>query len=180
MAIQAYQKSAPVLIDYLLLLSQEYDKMLQVRLVKGAYWDTEIKYAQEQGFSEYPVFTRKSNTDLCYLVCAQKLLRHKENFYPMFGTHNAHTVSAILSMADDPQAYEFQKLYGMGDALYAKVKEDNKDVNVSVYAPVGYYEDLLPYLVRRMLENGANSSFVNQLYDKKYSPKLLTLSLIHI
>jgi RHH-type proline utilization regulon transcriptional repressor/proline dehydrogenase/delta 1-pyrroline-5-carboxylate dehydrogenase len=174
LAVQAYQKSAAAILDHVISLARTYDRHLQVRLVKGAYWDTEIKHAQVEGYANYPVFTRKSNTDLSYLRCAQKLLKNRDVLYPMFGTHNAHTVAAILEMAklyehDDKKSFEFQKLFGMGDALYNLVAND-EDITVCVYAPVGPYEDLLPYLVRRMLENGANSSFVNQIYDKTFEP----------
>lgn len=170
-AVQAYQKAAPVVIDHIIHMAQTYDRKLQLRLVKGAYWDTEIKHAQIEGLKDYPVYTRKSNTDLSYLRCVQKLLRHKDVIYPMFGTHNAHTVAAILEMAGkDKKGFEFQKLFGMGDALYNAVLS-KEDVTVCVYAPVGPYQDLLPYLVRRMLENGANSSFVNQIYDREYTPE---------
>lgn len=171
LAVQAYQKAAPTVIDHIISLTKAYNCKMQIRLVKGAYWDTEIKHAQVEGLDDYPVYTRKSNTDLSYLRCAQKLLRHRDMVYPMFGTHNAHTVAAIIKMAgDDINGFQFQKLYGMGDALYNQIIAD-QDVTVSVYAPVGAYEELLPYLVRRMLENGANSSFVNQIYDKEINPE---------
>lgn len=169
LAVQAYQKSAPAIIDFIISLARTYNRKLQVRLVKGAYWDTEIKHAQVDGHGNYPVFTRKSNTDVCYLRCVQKLLRNRDVIYPMFGTHNAHTVAAILEIAGkDKKNFEFQKLYGMGDALYNQLVDNQL---VCVYAPVGPYHDLLPYLVRRMLENGANSSFVNQIYDRNYKPE---------
>ncbi len=165
LAVQAYQKRALPLIDYLAKRAQEEDRKIQIRLVKGAYWDSEIKHAQMHGFSEYGVFTRKGNTDLSYLACAQSLFSHSDVIYPMFATHNAHTIVAIKDMAGRHSAnYEFQRLHGMGEGLYDQVINE-KDVNVSVYAPVGPHEDLLPYLVRRLLENGANSSFVNQLLD---------------
>ncbi len=171
LAVQAYQKGAPIILDHIIALAENYNRQIQVRLVKGAYWDTEVKHAQVEGLLDYPVYTRKSNTDLSYLRCAQKLLRNRDTLYPMFGTHNAHTVAAIIKMAgDNVGGFEFQKLYGMGDALYNQVIKDHA-LTVSVYAPVGVYEELLPYLVRRMLENGANSSFVNQIYDKDYKPE---------
>lgn len=171
LAVQGYQKAAPSVIDHVIKLAHTYDRTIQVRLVKGAYWDTEIRQSQLQGFEDYPVFTRKSNTDLCYLRCVQKLLKNRDKLYPMFGTHNAHTVAAIITLADkDLNGFEFQKLYGMGDALYKALLETN-EVNVCVYAPIGPYHDLLPYLVRRMLENGANSSFVNQIYDPNLKPE---------
>ena len=170
LAVQAYQKSAPVILDHVIALAKKYDRKIQIRLVKGAYWDTEIKHAQVEGLLNYPVYTRKSNTDLSYLRCAQKLLRNRDVLYPMFGTHNAHSVAAIIKMAgENIDGFEFQKLYGMGDALYNQIIKDH-DITVSAYAPVGPYEELLPYLVRRMLENGANSSFVNQIYDADYKP----------
>lgn len=168
-AVQAYQKAAPAIIDHVSDLAKRYDRTLQVRLVKGAYWDGEIKHAQEAGLKDYPVYTRKSNTDVSYLYCAQKLLKNRDVLYPMFGTHNAHTVAAVMDIAGDQKGYEFQKLFGMGDALYNHVIKEHK-VLVTSYAPVGNHSDLLPYLVRRMLENGANSSFVNQIYNKKYKP----------
>lgn len=175
LAVQAYHKAAPAVVEYVISLARTYDRKLQIRLVKGAYWDTEIKHAQVEGHDDYPVFTRKSNTDLCYLRCVQKLLRNRDVVYPMFGTHNAHTVASIIQMSgDDRKGFEFQKLYGMGDALYNQLIE-TETVAVCVYAPVGPHHDLLPYLVRRMLENGANSSFVNQIYDRDYKPREIAL-----
>lgn len=171
LAVQAYQKAAPAILDHVISLARTHKRTLHIRLVKGAYWDSEIKHAQVEGLADYPVYTRKSNTDLSYLRCAQKLLRNRDVLYPMFGTHNAHTVASIIQMAGkDKKGFEFQKLFGMGDALYHQVIEDHQ-IPVCVYAPVGPYQDLLPYLVRRMLENGANSSFVNQIYNKSYKPK---------
>ena len=170
-AVQAYHKGAPELIEELIALSKLSARKMRVRLVKGAYWDTEIRHAQLEGLSDYPVFTRKSNTDVSYLRCAQKMLRNRAYLYPMFGTHNAHTVAAIIQMTkNDITGFEFQKLFGMGDALFTHLMHDH-DVTVTMYAPVGPYKELLPYLVRRMLENGANSSFVNQLYDTDLSPE---------
>ena len=178
LAVQAYQKCALDVIDHILVLSKKYKRKIQVRLVKGAYWDSEIKHAQELGLSGFPVYTRKTNTDVSYILCAQKMLNNREHLYPMFGTHNAHTVASILhfaGMGDQKiKGYEFQKLYGMGDALYAQVKEDHS-VLVTSYAPIGNYADLLPYLVRRMLENGANSSFVNKLYNKEFAPEAIAI-----
>lgn len=164
MAVQAYSKRAAPLIDYLAQASMRANRRMQVRLVKGAYWDSEIKRAQMDGLPNYPVFTRKCNTDVSYLACAAKLFKAHDTIYPMFATHNAHTVAAIVAMANG-KAFEFQKLHGMGDGLYAQVLAQSL-APVSVYAPVGPHQDLLPYLVRRLLENGANSSFVNQLLDK--------------
>ncbi len=166
LAVQAYQKRAYPLLERVVEIAKTHKTRLHVRLVKGAYWDTEIKRAQELGLSEYPVFTRKSNTDLSYLTCAEFMLRHKAEIYPMLATHNAHTIAAVMEMAHDYDAtFKFQRLHGMGEALYDCVLA-TQDVRVSVYAPVGPQKDLLAYLVRRLLENGANSSFVNQLLDK--------------
>jgi RHH-type proline utilization regulon transcriptional repressor/proline dehydrogenase/delta 1-pyrroline-5-carboxylate dehydrogenase len=173
LAVQAYQKRALPLVDRVLEMARRHDRKLQVRLVKGAYWDSEIKKAQVRGFPDYAVFTRKANTDLSYLVCAQKMMAARHLTYPMFGTHNAHTVAAVLDMAgDDKTGFEFQKLFGMGDALYAEVSE-KRLAPVTIYAPVGVHQDLLPYLVRRLLENGANSSFVNKVFDKTIPPEEL-------
>lgn len=178
LAIQAYGKRTGVLIDHLIDLAQKNKRKIQVRLVKGAYWDSEIKRAQIKGLDDYPVFTRKYHTDISYLACAQKLLRHRDIIYPMFGTHNAYAAAAIMDMAGDHDgALEFQKLYGMGDALYDQILP-NTDVFVRVYAPVGVHKDLLPYLVRRLLENGANSSFVNKVFDPAILPKDLCKDLI--
>ncbi len=168
LAVQAYQKHAIPLIDRLAGLSKIYERRLQIRLVKGAYWDTEIKRAQVLGLHDYPVFTRKMNTDTSYLACAQRLLDKPECFYPMFATHNAHSVAAILDMVSTcktPPPFEFQRLYGMGGPLFDLLISQEK-VPASIYAPVGAHEELLPYLVRRLLENGANSSFVNLLLNE--------------
>ncbi|MBL8520448.1 MAG: bifunctional proline dehydrogenase/L-glutamate gamma-semialdehyde dehydrogenase PutA [Betaproteobacteria bacterium] len=168
LAVQAYQKRAPHVIDWLIELSRAKKRRLMTRLVKGAYWDTEIKRAQMQGFTGYPVFTRKVNTDVSYLACAAKMLAHPEVFYPQFATHNAHTVATVLERAGKNAQYEFQRLHGMGMELYEEVlKRDGTACRV--YAPVGSHEDLLPYLVRRLLENGANSSFVNRIADPDVS-----------
>ncbi len=179
-AVQAYQKAAPAIIDHIISLARTHNRKLQVRLVKGAYWDTEIKHAQVEGLIDYSVFTRKSNTDLSFLYCAQKLIENRDVLYPMFGTHNAYTVAAVLKMAgEDKSGFEFQKLYGMGDALYNQIVKDYEKVCVCVYAPVGVYQDLLPYLVRRMLENGANSSFVSQVYNKEYKPDVIAVDPVN-
>jgi RHH-type proline utilization regulon transcriptional repressor/proline dehydrogenase/delta 1-pyrroline-5-carboxylate dehydrogenase len=167
-AVQAYQKCAPALIDWLEKLSIMSQIPLMVRLVKGAYWDTEIKLAQVGGYKNYPVFTHKSATDLSYFVCAQKLLKAKGSLYPQFATHNAHTVATILTMAKNVDHFEFQRLQGMGEELYTVVRQSYPIV-CRVYAPVGKDQDLLPYLVRRLLENGANSSFVHKIYDSSIS-----------
>lgn len=166
LAIQAYQKRAPFVIDHLVALSQQTGRRFMIRLVKGAYWDAEIKHAQVEGYSNYPVYTRKVYTDVSYLACAKKLLHHNAECYPQFATHNAHTVAAIMALAGKSRDFEFQCLHGMGDALYDQiVGKDALDIPCRIYAPVGSHEHLLAYLVRRLLENGANSSFVNRLVD---------------
>lgn len=166
LVVQAFQKRAVGVIDFLTDLYNTHGHKIPLRLVKGAYWDTEIKRSQEQGLSDYPVYTRKVNTDISYLACAQKLLDNRDKFYPQFATHNANTVAAVRVMAGDNLGYEYQRLHGMGQALHQQ-SIDTKGLNVPcrVYAPVGTHEDLLPYLVRRLLENGANTSFVNRLVD---------------
>ncbi|MBI2236788.1 MAG: bifunctional proline dehydrogenase/L-glutamate gamma-semialdehyde dehydrogenase PutA [Magnetospirillum sp.] len=163
LAVQAYQKRAPALVDWLGELAQARRRRLMVRLVKGAYWDSEIKRAQERGLAAFPVFTRKAATDACFLVCARKLLAAPAAFFPQFATHNAYTVAAVTDMAGDRRDWEFQRLHGMGEALYAQVVGQHP---CRTYAPVGSHEDLLPYLVRRLLENGANTSFVNRIADE--------------
>lgn len=163
LAVQAYQKRALPLIDHLQVLSDAHKRRMQVRLVKGAYWDTEIKIAHEHGLEAFPVYTRKANTDLSYLACAHKLLAADRSFYPMFATHNAHSLAAVIDMAGD-QSYECQRLFGMGQGLFDRIMVEH-NVPASVYAPVGPHRDLLPYLVRRLLENGANTSFVNRMLD---------------
>jgi RHH-type transcriptional regulator, proline utilization regulon repressor / proline dehydrogenase / delta 1-pyrroline-5-carboxylate dehydrogenase len=211
LAVQAYQKRAPAVIDFIVELARRHGRRIPLRLVKGAYWDSEVKRAQVDGYEGYPVFTRKPNTDVSYLACARRMFAATDALYPMFATHNAHTIAAIHRMASSllppageggaqrrmragaagnqvssstnspsPQplsrtrergsshAYEFQKLHGMGDDLYAEVvPTDRLGVPCRVYAPVGSHEDLLPYLVRRLLENGANSSFVNRITDEQ-------------
>jgi RHH-type proline utilization regulon transcriptional repressor/proline dehydrogenase/delta 1-pyrroline-5-carboxylate dehydrogenase len=166
LVVQAFQKRASCVIDYLATLADKHGHKIPLRLVKGAYWDTEIKRSQEQGLTDYPVFTRKVNTDISYLACARKLLAQREKFYPQFATHNANTVAAVRVIADDNIGYEFQRLHGMGQALHQQsIDRAGLNVPCRVYAPVGSHEDLLPYLVRRLLENGANTSFVNRLVD---------------
>ncbi|TVR81803.1 MAG: bifunctional proline dehydrogenase/L-glutamate gamma-semialdehyde dehydrogenase PutA [Rhodospirillales bacterium] len=169
LAIQAYQKRALPLIDWLADLARRHRRRLSVRLVKGAYWDAEIKRAQMLGLDGYPVFTRKANTDVCYLACARRLLAAEDAFYPQFATHNAHTLAAVLEMAGPPRlrarTLEFQRLHGMGEALYDQLLAATEPPRLRIYAPVGSHEDLLAYLVRRLLENGANTSFVNRLTD---------------
>ncbi|NIA70731.1 bifunctional proline dehydrogenase/L-glutamate gamma-semialdehyde dehydrogenase PutA [Pelagibius litoralis] len=168
LAIQAYQKRALPLIDWLAAMAKRHNRQLMVRLVKGAYWDSEVKRAQEQGLEGYPVFTRKASTDLSYLACAKRLLAEPEAFYPQFATHNAHSLAWVLDQAGNRQDFEFQRLHGMGEALYDQVVgADKLDRPCRIYAPVGSHEDLLAYLVRRLLENGANSSFVNRIQDEK-------------
>lgn len=163
LAVQAYQKYAPELVDYVAQMARQTGRRLRVRLVKGAYWDTEAKRAQILGLPDYQLFTRKANTDLCYLVCAHKMLQYRSEIYPMFATHNAHTLAAILEMAGaDKNDFEFQRLQGMGAPLHDAVLNKH-GANVTIYAPVGTHEDLLAYLVRRLLENGANTSFLNKL-----------------
>ncbi len=164
LAVQAYQKRAPAVIEWVEELSRKEKMPFMVRLVKGAYWDTEIKVAQVGGYPQYPVFTRKAATDLSYLTCAQKLLKAKGHLYPQFATHNAYTVAAVLELAKGRDDIEFQRLQGMGEGLYKTIR-DTQPLTVRVYAPVGNSRDLLPYLVRRLLENGANSSFVHKVYD---------------
>ena len=166
LAIQAYQKRCMAVIDHIDTLARKHDRRLMVRLVKGAYWDTEIKRAQERGLDGYPVFTRKAMTDLNYVACAQKLLALRPRIYPQFATHNALTVATLLELAGGSGGYEFQRLHGMGDALYAQLGKDRPDIRWRTYAPVGSHRDLLAYLVRRLLENGANSSFVAVAADE--------------
>ncbi len=168
LAVQAYQKRAPFVIDWLAATAKQANRRWCVRLVKGAYWDSEIKRAQELGLCGYPVFTRKPNTDVSYLACAKKLLDVGSDWiYPQFATHNAHTIASIHHFANG-RPFEFQRLHGMGADLYSEVIGDGHwNVPCRVYAPVGSHEDLLPYLVRRLLENGANTSFVNRISDEK-------------
>ena len=168
LAVQAYQKRALPVIDWLADLAGRAGRRLMVRLVKGAYWDSEIKRAQERGLDGYPVYTRKVATDVSYLASASRLLAHGAALYPQFATHNAHTVAAVLEMGGNRRDYEFQRLHGMGEALYEQiVGAEHLDRPCRIYAPVGSHEDLLPYLVRRLLENGANTSFVNSIVDDK-------------
>ncbi|WP_315919708.1 bifunctional proline dehydrogenase/L-glutamate gamma-semialdehyde dehydrogenase PutA [Mesorhizobium sp. SP-1A] len=168
--VQAYGPRCAFAIDWLYALAKKLDRRIMVRLVKGAYWDTEIKRAQVMGLPGYPVFTRKANTDVSYLACARKLLSMTDRIYPQFATHNAHTVAAILSMAPDRDSFEFQRLHGMGEQLHEAVRK-TEGTRCRIYAPVGAHSDLLAYLVRRLLENGANSSFVHQLTDEDVPPQ---------
>ena len=165
--LQAYQKRAATVADWLIALGRQSGRRFMVRLVKGAYWDREIKRAQELGLADYPVFTRKVSTDLSYQYCAEKLLAATDIIYPQFATHNAYTLARIISLAADGQCFEFQRLHGMGELLYKQLHLSHPDIPVRVYAPVGAHKDLLPYLVRRLLENGANSSFVNRFMDEQ-------------
>jgi RHH-type transcriptional regulator, proline utilization regulon repressor / proline dehydrogenase / delta 1-pyrroline-5-carboxylate dehydrogenase len=166
LVVQAYQKRASYIINWLTELAAIKQCKIPLRLVKGAYWDSEIKHAQENGLLDYPVFTRKSATDISYLACAKLLLSRPDAFYPQFATHNAHTVAAIYHLGVAHPGYEFQRLHGMGEQLYQEIVERQPwHVPCRIYAPVGNYEDLLPYLVRRLLENGANTSFINQVED---------------
>lgn len=177
--VQAYGPRCAFAIDWLYALARKLDRNIMVRLVKGAYWDTEIKRAQVMGLSGYPVFTRKANTDVSYLACAKKLLSMTDRIYPQFATHNAHTVAAILSMAPDRDCFEFQRLHGMGEQLHETVRKA-EGTRCRIYAPVGAHSDLLAYLVRRLLENGANSSFVHQLTDEAVSPDVIARDPLEI
>jgi RHH-type proline utilization regulon transcriptional repressor/proline dehydrogenase/delta 1-pyrroline-5-carboxylate dehydrogenase len=175
LAVQAVQKRAPAVIDWLAALSARVGRRLAVRLVKGAYWDSEIQWAQERGLPGYPVWTHKTATDVAYLACARKLLDAGEaRIYPMFATHNAHTIAWIADAARAHPAWEFQRLHGMGEALYTLLREEHGlRTPIRVYAPVGSHEALLPYLVRRLLENGANTGFVHRIFDASVAPEAL-------
>ncbi len=165
--VQAYQKRAPFVIDWLADMAARHGRRLMLRLVKGAYWDAEIKLSQELALPGYPVYTRKINTDVAWLACARKLLARRDVFYPQFATHNAHSIASVLEFAGSEGGYEFQRLHGMGEALYEGVVEDKRiGMPCRIYAPVGEHENLLAYLVRRLLENGANTSFVNRIRDE--------------
>ncbi|MFK8041054.1 bifunctional proline dehydrogenase/L-glutamate gamma-semialdehyde dehydrogenase PutA [Congregibacter sp.] len=166
--VQAYQKRAGAVIDWLHQLATSLDRKIMVRLVKGAYWDSEIKQAQVEGVIDYPVFTRRSATDVSYICCASKLLGMTDRIYPQFATHNAQTAATIVELANGRDDYEFQRLHGMGETLFNQLIADG--ANCRIYAPVGPHKDLLAYLVRRLLENGANSSFVHKVVDPAYTP----------
>lgn len=169
LAVQAYQKRAPAVLDFLGRIAAEFRHPIPVRLVKGAYWDTEIKRAQQLGLGGYPVYTRKVHTDIAYLACAQRMLMHKGEFWPQFATHNAHTLAWLEACAQKQHSdYEVQKLVGMGDAVHEAFHQETGRP-LRVYAPVGSFQTLLPYLVRRLLENGSSQSFVNQLADPEFS-----------
>lgn len=164
LAVQAYQKRALPVIRWLASLAETHHKQIPLRLVKGAYWDSEIKRAQVNGLSDYPVFTHKSATDLSYLACSKFVLSRTDEFYPQFATHNAHTIAAVYEFGKRHSCYEFQRLHGMGERLYQEICGiQDWGIPCRVYAPVGHYRELLPYLVRRLLENGANTSFINQI-----------------
>ena len=169
LAVQAYSKRCLPVIDHVAALAAHHDRRLMVRLVKGAYWDGEVKAAQVQGLPDFPVFTRKAMTDLSYLAAARRLLAHRPRLYPQFATHNALTVASVLALAGDQGAdepgFEFQRLHGMGEALYARLARRKPGLGCRVYAPVGGHRELLAYLVRRLLENGANASFVARAAD---------------
>ncbi|MCR8550371.1 bifunctional proline dehydrogenase/L-glutamate gamma-semialdehyde dehydrogenase PutA [Salipiger sp. P9] len=170
--VQAYGLRAAEAIDWLYAMAETYDRRIMVRLVKGAYWDTEIKRAQVMGLEGFPVFTSKPHSDVSYIANARKLLGMTDRIYPQFATHNAHTVAAVLHMAGDKGAFEFQRLHGMGEVLHDLIKSQS-DTRCRIYAPVGAHRDLLAYLVRRLLENGANSSFVNQIVDEEVPPEVV-------
>src|SRR3546814_97399 len=167
MAVQAYGKRARPVIAW----ANALDRVMNVRLVKGAYWDTEIKRDQVEGLENYSLFTRKAATDVCYLACARDML-DAENIRPAFASHNALTVATIVEWAGNTREFEFQRLHGMGDGLYERLVREH-DYRCRIYAPVGGHKDLLAYLVRRLLENGANSSFVHQLADEHKSDEEL-------
>ncbi|HEV2702150.1 MAG TPA: L-glutamate gamma-semialdehyde dehydrogenase [Steroidobacteraceae bacterium] len=185
LAVQAYQKRAFAVLQWLIQQTRERRRQITVRLVKGAYWDTEIKRAQERGLAGFPVFTRKINTDTSYLACARLLAGHVDLIYPQFATHNAQTVAYVSQVmsAVGPGRFEFQRLHGMGEELYEQIiggdgAQSNPRPTCRVYAPVGPHEDLLPYLVRRLLENGANTSFVNRILDERLPPEQIIMDPI--
>lgn len=170
LAVQAYQKRVISTLDWLVALAKSQQCIIPIRLVKGAYWDSEIKRAQVNGLKDYPVYTHKTATDISYLACSKLILAHPESFYPQFATHNAHTVAAILELGKKHPGYEFQRLHGMGEQLYSQLlKQTEGEIPCRIYAPVGNYQELLPYLVRRLLENGANTSFINQVENPDIS-----------
>jgi len=183
-AVQSYQKRAPLVIDLLISLAKKSHRRIIIRLVKGAYWDYEIKYAQQQGLVDFPVFSKKMNTELCYMYCVQKLFSQSKHCYPQFATHNAQTIASVYYYANKYHChhYEFQQLFGMGKVIYQGfyhwIKEHNQvHIPCSVYTPIGVQETLLPYLVRRMIENGANNSFVNQLYNREIRAEDILVNL---
>ncbi|MBP0047604.1 bifunctional proline dehydrogenase/L-glutamate gamma-semialdehyde dehydrogenase PutA [Marinobacterium sp. AK62] len=168
--VQAFGKRASQVLDWLYALAEKLDRRIMVRLVKGAYWDAEIKRAQVMGLKGFPVFTRKACSDVSYLACAKQLLGMTDRIYPQFATHNAHSVSAITELAQGRDCFEFQRLHGMGESLHEALMSGG-NTRCRIYAPVGAHQDLLAYLVRRLLENGANSSFVNQIVDTRITPE---------
>lgn len=171
LAVQGYGKRATAVLDWLADLGRQIRRPIPVRLVKGAYWDAEIKHAQVHGYPGFPVFTRKSTTDLAYLVCARKILDHPRELFGQFATHNAHTLAAVMEIAGAETSFEFQRLHGMGETLYSAARDVYpRFPNLRTYAPVGRHDELLAYLVRRLLENGANSSFVNRFLDEQLAP----------
>ena len=176
--VQSYSKRTLFVIDWLYALSSKYDQKIMVRLVKGAYWDTEIKISQSEGMLDFPVFTSKAATDISYLACASKLFEMTDYIFPQFATHNAHTIYSILKIDKKNKNYEFQRLHGMGVSLFSQLMQNHK-IKCRIYAPVGVHDDLLAYLVRRLLENGANSSFVNQILDKKIRSSDVVLDPIY-
>jgi RHH-type transcriptional regulator, proline utilization regulon repressor / proline dehydrogenase / delta 1-pyrroline-5-carboxylate dehydrogenase len=179
LALQAYQTRSLELVEHVAALARKHRLRLMCRLVKGAYWDAEIKRAQEMGMPHYPVFTHKNHTDISYLACARALLAAGGVIYPQFATHNAGTIAAILQMAEGGSKFELQRLHGMGEGVYREVLKD-RAIACRVYAPVGRHRDLLAYLVRRLLENGANSSFVHQLADESIGMDQLLVSPLHL
>ena len=181
LAVQAYDKRAPAVIAWIIALARSIQRRIPVRLVKGAYWDAEIKQAQLLGYPGFPVFTRKASTDLSYLVCARTLLAHRDEIAPQFATHNAHTLAAVMALAGKARDFEFQRLHGMGESLYrAAAAHFDRFPPVRVYAPVGSHEDLLAYLVRRLLENGANTSFVNRVLNERLPPEQLVVDPLRV
>lgn len=167
LAVQSYQKRAPFVIDWLADLAKRHQRKITIRLIKGAYWDAEIKLSQMLGLKNYPVFTRKNATDVSFIACAKKILANRDYFYPQFGTHNAYSAAVILELAGSEKNFEFQCLHGMGEPLYDQiVGKEHFNIPCRIYAPVGNHQDLLGYLVRRLLENGANTSFINRIGDE--------------
>lgn len=179
LAVQACNKQALPVLQYLKELAEFSGKVLPVRLVKGAYWDSEIKNAQIQGLDDYPVLTHKSHTDIHYLACAQFLLESEGRLYPQFATHNAVTIAHVLAVAEDHTAFEFQRLHGMGESIYQQIYTKYPTINCRIYGPVGEYAELLAYLVRRILENGANNAFVRQLASDTISESELAIHPLH-
>ena len=177
--VQAYQKRASSVIDWLNHNCQKHNIKIMVRLVKGAYWDSEIKNSQTLGDVDFPVFTKKINTDYSFLVCSQKLLRMRENIFPQFASHNAHSLVSICEMAGNSIGYEVQRLHGMGESLHQAISK-KYGVESRVYAPIGSHKELLAYLMRRLLENGANSSFINHLFDENISPESLASDVLSL